>query len=116
MNNTRRKTIAGIKEGITKAQEELTAVHKWFSAEASAGADATVISEWSAKARTLRGKIEDLQSELENPKDEEQEAYENLPEGLQQGERGDVMQENVNYLESAISLLQEAMDELDNIQ
>lgn len=43
---------------------------------------------------------------LEEVKDEEQESYENLPESLQYGERGEQMQENVDSLEEFIGTLE----------
>ena len=36
--------------------------------------------------------LEDIKTELECIRDEEQEAYDNLPEGIQMSERGDTMQ------------------------
>lgn len=47
-------------------------------------------------------KLLDIQSELEAVKDEEQECYDNMPEGLQASSRGEEMEENVSYLEDAI--------------
>ncbi len=44
---------------------------------------------------------------MEEVKDEEQESYENLPESLQYGERGEQMQENVDSLEEFIGYLEE---------
>ena len=44
---------------------------------------------------------------VEEVKDEEQESYENLPESLQYGERGEQMQENVDSLEEFIGYLEE---------
>jgi len=46
---------------------------------------------------------------LDSCKDEEEEAFENLPEGLQSSDRGETMEQNVEYLQTAI-------DELDNIE
>ena len=47
-------------------------------------------------------------------KDEEQECYDNLPEGLQNAERGEQMQENVDNLEEFIGYLEEvdALEEM----
>lgn len=36
---------------------------------------------------------------LEEVRDEEQESFDNLPEGLQEGEKGERMQENIDALE-----------------
>lgn len=52
-----------------------------------------------AEALELISQARDI---LEEVKDEEQESYENLPESLQYGERGEQMQENVDSLEEFI--------------
>lgn len=44
---------------------------------------------------------------LEEVRDEEQESYDNLPEGLQAAERGEQMQQNVENLEDFIGCLEE---------
>ena len=55
------------------------------------------------------GNIENAKAILDECKDEELDAFDNLPEGLQSSERGERMEENIGYLEAAIS-------ELDNIE
>lgn len=50
----------------------------------------------------LRGRIEDLQSE-------EQEAFDNMPEGLKQSDRGQACEAAASALENAVS----AIDEID---
>lgn len=64
------------------------------------------------KAR--RNRIADVQSQLEELKQEidailaeEQEAYDNMPESLQECERGQAMQEAIDALESAVSSCEE---------
>lgn len=56
--------------------------------------------------KDILGKMDELSAMLENVKDaiqtvldEEQEAYDNLPEGLQEAERGQQMQEYIDALE-----------------
>lgn len=51
--------------------------------------------------------IEKAREILEEVKDEEQEAYDNLPESLQCGERGEQMQENIDNIEDYLSYLEE---------
>lgn len=51
--------------------------------------------------------IEKAREILEEVKDEEQEAYDNLPESLQYGERGEQMQENIDNIEDYLSYLEE---------
>lgn len=63
-----------------------------------------------AKANSLG--LEETRNELEVLKDDEQEAFDNLPEDLQQGERGAQMKEAIDQLEEATSKLQEAEDAL----
>ena len=41
----------------------------------------------------LIGQLEDIKSQIEELQQEEQDAYDNLPESLQDGERGERMQE-----------------------
>ena len=66
--------------------------------------------------RTRREAIDDLIEQLENIqqqiealKDEEQTAYDNLPETLQYSERGETMTEAIDNLESAESSVEEAI-------
>lgn len=41
---------------------------------------------------------------------DEQNAFDNMPESFQEGERGDTMQENITNLEDAENALQEIME------
>lgn len=52
--------------------------------------------------------LQQAQAIIEEVKDEEQDAFDNLPEGLQGSERGEAMEE-------AISNLEEAYDNMDDI-
>ena len=56
--------------------------------------------------------LEELQAELQELRDAEEEAYDNLPESLQEGEKGDAMQEAIDNMESADSSIQDAIDYL----
>lgn len=49
----------------------------------------------------------EIQEEIESVMDEEQEAFDNMPEGLQESERGEQMQEYIDAM-------QYAMDDLEN--
>ena len=53
---------------------------------------------------------------LTNAKDEEEMAFEYLPESLQESERGTTMQDNVDYLDTAVTGLEEAKEALENIE
>lgn len=58
-------------------------------------------------------RLEELMQDIEALQEEEQEAYDNLPESLQDGERGHAMQEAADNLEYAANSVQEALDYLE---
>ena len=60
--------------------------------------------------------IEKAYDLLTDAKDEEEEAFDNLPESLQESERGMTMQDNVDNLDTAVTSLEEAKDALENIE
>lgn len=60
--------------------------------------------------------IEKAYALLTNAKEEEEMAFENLPESLQESERGTAMQDNVDYLDTAVTGLEEAKEALENIE
>lgn len=67
---------------------------------------------------TIQACIDDIRSaydDLEMVKDEEQEAYDNLPESLQWGERGDMMQEAIDALDDILSTIDDALMTLDEV-
>jgi hypothetical protein len=53
---------------------------------------------------------------LENVKDDEQEAFDNMPEGLQGSEKGELMEEIIGYLEDSYENLETAIEDLGNIE
>lgn len=44
--------------------------------------------------------IQEAHDVLENVRDEEEEAFDNMPEGLQDSERGDMMQDAIDNLDA----------------
>ena len=52
---------------------------------------------------------------LEDIRDEEEEAMENLPEGIRYGEKGEQMQEYIDSIDEAIQSLEEADSILSDI-
>lgn len=60
-------------------------------------------------------KLEDAKSILEAVKEEEENAYENLPGGIQDSERGERMQEAIDSLDSMLDSIDEAIDSADEI-
>lgn len=62
-------------------------------------------------------KLNEAMSIVEDARNDEQDAFDNMPESLQYSERGEQMEENISYLEdatdqidNAISTLQEIID------
>ena len=47
---------------------------------------------------------------IEEMKDEEQDSYDNLPEGLQSSDKGEAMYEKISLMEDALQQLEEAID------
>ena len=58
--------------------------------------------------------ITEIKEGVESMIEEENEKYENMPENLQDSERGEKMYEGIENLESASSSLEEAIDSLES--
>jgi len=58
--------------------------------------------------------INEIKEGVESMIEEENEKYENMPENLQDSERGEKMYEGIENLESASSSLEEAIDSLND--
>lgn len=61
------------------------------------------------------GRLETAKDEIDSVAEEEREAYENLPEGIQESERGEAMCENADDLEQASSDLDDLIQNLNEI-
>lgn len=59
------------------------------------------------------GECEQWESDLNDIKDNEEEAYNNMPESLQNGERGQTSQEAISHLETAIGAMETLREALD---
>ena len=57
--------------------------------------------------------LRDLMDTVEMLRDEEQEAYDNLPESIQYSERGEAMSESADNLDSAYNSIDELIGYLD---
>lgn len=58
----------------------------------------------------------ELQERISVLKDEEEEGFDNLPESLQQGERGQAMEAAKEQMDSAMSAIEEAVECLQEAQ
>lgn len=57
--------------------------------------------------------IQGIKSDVDTTKDEEQEYLDNLPENMQQGEKGETAQAAVDALDAAINSLDDAISSLE---
>ena len=55
----------------------------------------------------VRARLEEISEELQQLMFDEEEKYDNLPEGIQDSERGEMFQEAIESLSSAIDALNE---------
>lgn len=67
------------------------------------------------EAKTLLEAIdlEPIMNLIDAIREEEQEAYDNLPESFQDGDRGQAMQEAIEHLESAFSGVEDAVAQIE---
>lgn len=61
----------------------------------------------------IEAKLDEFKSRVESIRDEEQEKYDNMPESLQGGDKGDAMQEGIQYLEDSMDALDSAIEAAD---
>lgn len=69
-----------------------------------------------AKLEALKGPLEEAKSELETARDEEQEYYDNMPENMQSGEKGENAEADVNALDNWMGSIDEFINTIDAIQ
>lgn len=70
------------------------------------------------RRKRIRSLIEKLSSDkelLEMISSEEEEAFDNMPEGIQESQMGENSQEAIELLGDALNSLDECIDSLDNI-
>ena len=63
----------------------------------------------------IANKVEELRESLQGLLDEEQEAYDNMPENLQVSERGCYMYDGISSMEESVSTLDDIADNLRDI-
>ena len=64
---------------------------------------------------SIVSQLEELMAQLNAVRDEEQEAFDNMPEGLQDSERGCAMQEGLDTLSEMEDALENARDLSSNL-
>lgn len=59
--------------------------------------------------------LEDIKQNIESMLEDEETKFDNMPEGLQESERGEALQNAIDNLDSAISAIEEAVEYIENI-
>lgn len=59
--------------------------------------------------------LSELKERIELLEEEETEAFDNLPENMQEGERGQQMEDNIGDYQSAVSSVEDAMENLETL-
>jgi ABC-type transporter Mla subunit MlaD len=85
MNKERRKQLAAVMDSLGPLRERLAA---------------------------LISDLEPIRDELESIRDDEQDAFDNSPESVQEGDRGQTMEEAISNIESAVDAVSELIDSL----
>lgn len=60
-----------------------------------------------------RDRVQDIHDALETLRDDEQDAFDNLPESLQDGERGNAMQDAIGRMDDALAALSDVIEACD---
>ena len=58
-------------------------------------------------------RLREVQADIELFQGEEEDAFDNLPEGIQDSERGETMEDAISQMEDACALLQETIEALE---
>ena len=66
-----------------------------------------------AAIRRVMEKLDELKAEIEGIQDEEQDAYDNLPESFMFGERGEAMESAIDSLDEAAEGVDAALEALE---
>ena len=72
----------------------------------------TAIGNSPEKPIDLGAQLLHVRELIETVRDDEQESFDNLPESLQEGSKGEAMTENIDYLEEAINCFPDDLDEV----
>ena len=65
--------------------------------------------------RNINDRLSSIRDEIETVMDEEQEAYDNLPDGLRESDKGDQMADNVSELQGVIDTIEnDVIDKIDS--
>ena len=69
-----------------------------------------------SKLRSINDRLSTIKDEIEAVMDEEQDAYDNLPDGLRDSDKGDLLADNVGELQEVINTIEnDVIDKIDAI-
>ena len=108
MNKDQRKTIAAITARIGDIENSKAFVAVSTAMAAFEEAKDALIGACDAAADLL----EEIKQDVEGEHTDEQDKFDNMPEGLQQGENGQEMERCIEQLDSAMGALDEAIEKL----
>jgi chromosome segregation ATPase len=108
MNENRRKQIRSLSADLDKIKNEVDATEETASLEESGEDDSK--DELADKEENWTSRVDDIRSSLEDLKGEEEEYYENMPEGLQGGDKGSASQEATEAMGRADEILEELVN------
>lgn len=72
-------------------------------------------NERRGRLREIKTKLDDLYEQIESVKDDEEYAFDNMPENLQYSMRGEESQDAVDALDEALEKLEEVTDLLEGV-
>lgn len=72
-------------------------------------------NERRGRLRVIKTKLDDLYEQIESVKDDEEYAFDNMPENLQYSMRGEESQDAVDALDEALEKLEEVTDLLEGV-
>ena len=68
-----------------------------------------------ATLNMIANALQELKSQLETVRDEEQDAFDNMPESFQESERGETMQEMIDNMDYANDSLDDAISYISEV-
>lgn len=120
MNNAQRKQVSIIHAAVQLAHSTMVSATEEFATTANAETGWSITTEagrmtrneFVADAKESLSRADEV-SALEEMASEEEEKYDNMPESLQSGERGEALQEAQERLETAASELGDAVQSVE---
>lgn len=117
MNKQQRKELAALQATLNaqvSAVEALTESLQDTDKRELVGNEVVLTLAEYKVVHAFESTVSDTRSSLEGYRDDEQDKYDNMPEGLQGSDKGDTQQSIIEYLEAAIESLESIESDLAN--